>query len=212
MAGIWQGMGFAGDFPNPDIALKVEKVLDYVRAIARPSYSCRLVRVDRCAGRKVVLEGVPFEMGSVIAPFFREATMVAVFVATVGSEFDKWLHSCKVSEDILDQFIADATGSVLAEGVVERMAADIDVWQTPMGNRTGNSYSPGYCGWNITEQRNLFSLLPEDTRGVTLNGSCLMDPIKSVSGMIPIGPRVEKHAYGCAICDRRGCFRNRDKR
>ena len=75
------------------------------------------------------------------------------------------------------------------------------------GLRISNSYSPGYCGWNVAEQHRLFALLPERPCGIELGRSALMKPEKSVSGIIALGREVEKRPYGCAICNRRNCYK-----
>lgn len=41
--------------------------------------------------------------------------------------------------------------------------------------------------------------------------SCLMTPIKSVSGIIGLGPEIRKQAYGCKMCGRRDCYKNRER-
>jgi hypothetical protein len=51
----------------------------------------------------------------------------------------------------------------------------------------GLPYSPGYCGWHVSGQRRLFAYLRPEEIGVTLNESCLMRPLKSVSGVLVIG-------------------------
>jgi len=72
-----------------------------------------------------------------------------------------------------------------------------------------NRYSPGYCGWNITGQKILFSLLPEYFCGIELTDTCLMLPIKSVSGIIGIGRDVKFNAYTRNLCDMQYClYRN----
>ncbi|MFH1765721.1 MAG: vitamin B12 dependent-methionine synthase activation domain-containing protein, partial [Gemmatimonadota bacterium] len=48
-------------------------------------------------------------------------------------------------------------------------------------------YSPGYCGWHITGQKELFAFLDPQQIGISLNASCLMSPIKSVSGVLVVG-------------------------
>jgi hypothetical protein len=49
------------------------------------------------------------------------------------------------------------------------------------------TYSPGYCGWHVSGQRALFRVLRPEEIGVTLNESCLMQPLKSVSGVMVAG-------------------------
>ena len=48
-------------------------------------------------------------------------------------------------------------------------------------------FSPGYCGWHITAQKHLFPTLKPGEIGITLNESCLMQPIKSISSVIISG-------------------------
>ncbi|MCK7517168.1 MAG: hypothetical protein MZV64_05325 [Ignavibacteriales bacterium] len=37
------------------------------------------------------------------------------------------------------------------------------------GLKTTNRFSPGYCGWHVSEQHNLFRLVPDNYCGITLN-------------------------------------------
>jgi hypothetical protein len=65
-------------------------------------------------------------------------------------------------------------------------------------------YSPGYCGWNVTGQRALFAHLDPHELGITLNESCLMHPVKLVSGVLVLAP-IEAHDFNpafpcCATC------------
>jgi hypothetical protein len=70
-------------------------------------------------------------------------------------------------------------------------------------------YSPGYCGWNITGQRALFRSLEPERIGITLNTSCLMQPLKSVSGVLVVG-EPEIHDFDndfdfCGDCATQDC-------
>ena len=96
--------------------------------------------------------------------------------------------------------VLDATASEGAE-----RAADVvqERWAVVLAGGSGGAtgrgprllrYSPGYCGWNVSGQRALFrALLPEQI-GIALNASCLMTPLKSVSGVIIGGP-AEIHSF-----------------
>ena len=69
-----------------------------------------------------------------------------------------------------------------------------------------NRYSPGYCHWDVADQRKLFSLFPSAPCGVTLTSSLLMNPVKSISGVIGIGKSVGYRDYPCALCLSNHCI------
>lgn len=50
-------------------------------------------------------------------------------------------------------------------------------------------FSPGYCGWDISGQRELFDCLRPEEIGISLLGNFLMQPLKSISGVIVAGRR-----------------------
>ena len=111
----------------------------------------------------------------------------------------------------LDEFLADAIGSEIAEATTRALSQRLEQKLAGRGWAISNSYSPGYCGWPVTDQELLFGLFPPGTCGVELNASNLMLPVKSVSGVIAAGPRVRKMPYGCAICGKKDCYKNRMK-
>ena len=119
----------------------------------------------------------------------RGADRFCLFVATAGREFEDFRRTCKESGDCVREFIADAVGSVLAEACVAQVEQRLDL---EAATPHTYPYSPGYCGWRVTEQKLLFGLLPEHPCGIELTESSLMYPIKSVSGVIGIGEAVER--------------------
>lgn len=50
-------------------------------------------------------------------------------------------------------------------------------------------FSPGYCGWRVSGQKKLFASLKPGAIGITLNDSCLMQPLKSISGVVIAGKK-----------------------
>ena len=67
--------------------------------------------------------------------------------------------------------------------------------------------SPGYCDWDISQQKRLFQLLDSNTAGVTLTENKLMMPRKSISGVIGIGlPGKDIEKYNsCLTCTKKDC-------
>lgn len=152
------------------------------------------------------------ESGKRIASYMREASALAVFVCTAGALFTDLANEYLKQGDLPEAFIVDAIGSVTVENAMDRVQ---QVLETEMGlqqMRISNRYSPGYCEWHVGGQRSLFSLLDDNRTGVTLTESCLMQPIKSVSGIIGIGTNIQKRPYGCSICHSSTCVYRRIKR
>lgn len=163
-------------------------------------------RVER---QRLKLGELDFEPGAIIAAQLRKGSCFAVLIASVGAEMDAWLHDLREGDDVVAAYVADALGSVMAEAIVACGLDRLERYVAPEGLRITNSYSPGYCGWNVSEQHALFSLLPEGFCGVRLCESGLMLPIKSVSAVVGIGPEVERRDYGCALCRKADCYKRR---
>ena len=108
---------------------------------------------------------------------------------------------------MLRVFIADALGSVIAEKCADQMETALQESIDKLGWKHTNRYSPGYCGWHVSEQQLLFPLFEGHTCGVRLTDSSLMLPIKSVSGIIGIGEKVRKLDYTCGLCDFEKCYK-----
>lgn len=118
-----------------------------------------------------------------------------------------WSQDLMGRQDHLQAYFVDALGSELVEKAADWVEERVIAWGLNRGRGTTNRYSPGYCGWSVSEQHKLFSLLPPDFCGISLTESALMQPEKSVSGVIGIGGAVRKEAYGCKICAMEDCFR-----
>jgi hypothetical protein len=74
--------------------------------------------------------------------------------------------------------------------------------------------SPGsLVGWELVGQRELCALLPLDSIGVRLNGYCVLEPHKSFSLVIGIGPGYDSGHVGsvCKFCAlKNSCWRRRE--
>jgi hypothetical protein len=142
---------------------------------------------------------------------YPRAEGLALFVATVGEPVTAAIRYLFARNEpalaaMLDS-VASAAADRLAALVVPRYLRTAGV---PAADRArALSYSPGYCGWHVSGQRELFGRLKPEEIGVTLNESCLMKPLKSVSGVIVAGPgRIHRFAPDypfCAECAEKPC-------
>lgn len=144
--------------------------------------------------------------GSKIAKQMIDSDSFALFIATTGDMFDEWMMSKAAGGDVLAEYLCSSIGSSIADKVADIVQEEIKGIAVNTGKGITNRYSPGYCSWNIREQRGIFDLLPAEKIGVRLTSSFLMKPIKSVSGIIGIGVDKKPGPYMCDICDMTNCL------
>lgn len=157
------------------------------------------------------IQGLPFDLGQVVSGQLTGAEAIAVFVCTAGSGIEELSRQQMSSGDPVIGFIADTLGSLVVENAMDRVQALLAEAMEARGLSITERYSPGYCGWRVDEQKQLFRLLPPDFCGVRLTESALMQPIKSVSGFIGIGRNVTRRPYTCRLCDLEDCLYRRLK-
>jgi hypothetical protein len=147
-----------------------------------------------------------FYTGPIIARGIAGSQALTVFTATAGPAIDEWSRRASKDGDLLLAYIVDSAGSVIVEELADRLERIVGHSCVGHGFRVSRRYSPGYCGWNVSEQKKLFSFLPRGFCGISLTDSSLMVPIKSVSGIMGIGREAKRRAYECMTCDRKDCI------
>lgn len=160
-------------------------------------------------GGTLTVEGTTFEVGAQVCGYLKEATEAALFLCTAGALFSDEAHALNAQGEFLEAYIIDAIGSLTVERAMDKIHKALEVEQAERGMKITNRYSPGYCNWPLKDQRPLFAFVGENPTGIALSESCLMHPIKSVSGVIGIGAKARRRAYGCVICQNKTCIYRR---
>lgn len=143
---------------------------------------------------------------------FPNADALALFAATLGRSVDDTIRDLFDRGDAALGYAVDALAGCAAERlaqlIAERFAHDVSA-DRPRSRVTALAYSPGYCGWHVSGQRALFDHIRPLELGLALTASCLMDPVKSVSGVLVAGsPEIHKFrpTYPfCASCSTHTC-------
>jgi len=211
LSDIYGQMGYGDAEPDGAVVREVEDMLLRIRKILRPRF-CFFIAKAALDTDNNILEavGTKLDIGRIITRQLRGSSAYVFFVATGGMEFERFQHRLKDEEDMVRVYIADAVGSVIAEKTADRMEEVLRQYLRPSGWHHTNRFSPGYCGWHVSEQQRLFRLFPvQEPCGVRLTESSLMVPIKSVSGVIGIGEKVRKLEYTCGLCDYKDCYKRR---
>jgi cobalamin-dependent methionine synthase I len=138
----------------------------------------------------------------------------ALFAATLGQELDDDVREMFAHGDPAQGFMLDMVASSAADRLAHLMADAFMAALAASGRASDGwhalPYSPGYCGWHVSGQRALFDRLEPAAAGIALTSSCLMQPIKSVSGVVIVGP-AQAHRFRpnypfCDVCATRECL------
>jgi len=211
-AAALEGQGIPRDARVPqrivelaDRALELYAALTEPRGIYEELPAEEFAAVYRGEGRnarRTPLEAV-FPRAERLALF--AVTLGPVLGAEIGRLFDENEPALGSMLDSIASQRADLAAALLGGSFAEALRRE---------GRAGSAtvvlpYSPGYCGWHITGQRVLFRRLEPERIGITLNTSCLMSPLKSVSGVLVAGEaaihRFDNDFEFCGDCATQDC-------
>ncbi|MBP5340474.1 MAG: methionine synthase [Prevotella sp.] len=199
VADIYRQMGYGEATPDDQVRVETDRLMDEIGSWLRPRF-CYFVDSQLPA---------TFNTGQTISRQLDGAEAYAFFIATAGIEYEAYQQRLKQEGDMVRTYIADALGSVIAEACADQMECHLQASIDKLQWKHTNRFSPGYCGWSVTQQQLLFPLFRGHTCGVRLNDSSLMLPIKSVSGIIGLGRNVSRKDYACHLCNQEQCYKRK---
>ncbi len=204
-------LGYTADsIPSP-LVESIDDVLEHGNELCHIEGGYKIINpvdFDREANT-LLLDSRSFDVKRTVFQQLKSAKNIAVFACTAGNEIIDRSRELMKEGELLKGYVYDVYGSLVVEEAMDLIQETLKNKMEETGLKITNRYSPGYCGWDVSEQKTLFSLLPEKFCGIELTDSCLMRPIKSVSGIIGIGKSVKFNQYTCNLCDEADClYRN----
>jgi hypothetical protein len=154
---------------------------------------------------KLEIDGNSFSVGKIIAGKLKHVVAVALFAATAGPGPESLARELMGRGLYLEGYIVDLIGTAMVESMADQIHRKIAENAATLEMKVTNRYSPGYCSWKVDEQQKLFLLMPAEPCGIALTETSLMTPIKSVSGIIGIGPGVTFSEDICEVCPMKNC-------
>jgi len=185
--------------PDSIHASEFSKIMKEARLVAKPKAAFAMATVNIAGENTIDISGVLFT-SRVLRVNLDKAGIVFPFVATCGTELDRWSRNIK---DMLHSFWVDTIMLIalscalnhLGEYLKERLGESVKL----------STMNPGSLNdWPLEEQANLFLLLGNcaPTIGATLTESMLIRPLKSVSGIQFVS---EDSFINCSLCPRQEC-------
>jgi hypothetical protein len=139
-----------------------------------------------------------------IARALQKGETVALFVCTLGPALDARQRELAAEGDPVALWLFDEISSFCVERAGDAMQEAVA--QDFPGLRVSARFGPGYCGWDVSEQRGIFGAFDEAEIGVRLHeGSCMMTPRKSISGFFCLSDRDASEMDPCRLHDDEDC-------
>ena len=197
--------------PSEKTASLIEQAFESFIDLARPKGLFETITLEEFAPiyagtglnePKTPLEGI-----------YPGAEQLALFAVTLGQPVSERIDELFGANDFALAYVLDAVASEGAELAAEAVGEQFDHLvmgdDDPFEDKSQLRYSPGYCGWHISGQGRLFDRLRPGDIGIELNSSYLMQPLKSVSGVIVSGKK-EIHFFNnsfpfCNDCVTKTC-------
>ncbi|MBQ8927881.1 MAG: hypothetical protein IJ055_06375 [Oscillospiraceae bacterium] len=201
MAEAFRYMGHRG---TPDAAL-LEKAGRCEEKLLQQSVPRYLYRVQPIA---FTPKGIAVEHTALLLPgediraHLSGCDRVIVMCATLSVGADAAIRQAQ-AHDVLEGLMTDAIASALTEQLCD--AAEAEILAALPGLHATWRFSPGYGDLPLSVQGALLDALGAGKHlGVTLSGSGMLIPTKSVTALIGLSPHsIPKGKRGCAVCSMR---------
>ncbi len=197
---VLKSMGMRGS--NQQIEEMVQELVEVARSVAKPKAVYKVSYIDDKDGDTVTIDGVRFT-SRVLRINLDQVERVFPYIATCGTELEE---IAVPSSDVMKSFCFDAIKVTVVRSATTYLRNHLtEYYALDKMSRM----SPGSLeSWPITQQKELFSLFgdTEELIGVRLTESCMIVPLKSVSGIFfPTEIKFES----CQLCPREKCISRR---
>ncbi|MGC8838700.1 MAG: hypothetical protein ACP5UM_09825 [Anaerolineae bacterium] len=188
---------------QPAIRAAAEWAIARALELAEPAGVYRWVPVERLEEGVLTLEGGHTLHIGEKADLLQPAREVLAFAETIGPRLEEEVRTCFREGRALEGYFLDCAGVLAlscAGDYFRRMAEEEAArrgWGVSLFTAPGS-----LVGWPLHGQRELCALLDLEAIGVALSPSCVLQPGKSASGLIGIGPGfgARKVASPCRFC------------
>jgi len=154
------------------------------------------------------------EESNPVQNIFPLADYLALFAFTLGKNISDTISALFSKQDFALAYMLDSIASSSADvaaSIAERYFLSMLIERKNINESLKTLlYSPGYCGWHISGQKQLFKNLEPESIGISLNNQFLMIPLKSISGVIIAGKK-KIHSFDndfifCTQCKTYSCI------
>ena len=203
----FQGYRRGVDVPGLDVRALFEEAHVLGRLLMEPRAVVRWSSVSEEVDDQLTLTDGPAFAIPGIRRTWGEVTEAAGAVVTIGGALEARVAELWEARELPLAAMLDSVGSGAVESLAEHVNDLLCQQGIGRGVRVTNRISPGYGGWDVSEQPLLFHFVGGVPIGVELNDACFMTPEKTITLLVGAGPdaRVDHYFTQCARCWMAGC-------
>jgi len=171
-------------------------------------YSKVMIKNISSEGRINLENGLHLEINNSMLNLLRGTSYLAFGLSTIGNHLEEKVAELFAKNEYPKAIALDAVGTVASRFLSQYIRSAVCQEAKEQNLQTTKYFTPGTFEWDISQQKNIFEIIPADKIGVKLTESCMMVPKKSLSWVIGIGKEIiiiSKENDSCKICLAENC-------
>lgn len=203
---------------NPALLRDAEEAIAVGQTLWQPQAIYEWIDVRQVEGERVILS--PSTGAEAVlhvgpkADLLAPAERVLISLITIGPALEQRVNELQSSGEHMKAYLLDSAGVVALGAAGGALRCLVEDTARELGWGVSPSLSPGsLVGWSLRGQRELCALLPLEEIGIRLSEQCVLEPHKSASGLVGLGPGYELAHVGsvCKFCAlQKTCWRRRE--
>jgi hypothetical protein len=196
--------------PNQNILRITEEEINRGYNLFKPQGIYSLIKIKGSAleGRINLESGLIFRFAKSIIKQLKGASHLLVGVVTIGDLLEKKVSELFSQGEYPRALALDVIGTVAVEDFSRKVRKLARQEVIEQGFKTSRHFSPGYSGWEVSQQEIVFKSIPSDNIGVRLSKGFMMLPQKSLSWVIGAGKEIivsSEEEDKCKDCQSKYC-------
>jgi hypothetical protein len=185
---------------RPKLVSIAEAALQEGTPLMEPVVIFRQFDVESFRHETLHLAGGHALSGELIAQHLAPATKVVVAVCSVGKRLEEYASSV-VTSSTIQGLALDGVGSAAAEALATEACRHFEKSAAKENLEISLPLNPGMKGWPLAEgQPQIFAALDTAQVDITLRPNLLIQPRKSLSMVLGLGPNINRGGRICDYC------------
>jgi hypothetical protein len=166
------------------LKIEIENSINRARGLIEPRGIYLDLGIISGKNNRIVFENDFMIESSSVSKLLENCVLATFFAGTIGAEISNEIESLNSSENERTAFLLDTIGSECAEQLSRELQARALYRAKKIGMGITRRFSPGYGDFDLAFQTILLLMLGADEINLNCNGSFMLVPTKSITGVI----------------------------